>query len=175
MRNLTKLVSTCRAGAHARTREGSGANYWEEREQAKEAALKMAAKLTARERGYLVRSVKNALSDEVRHDQTLQRKFERSFLSLDAPDNEDRVREYSFGNRELNHMVRELDRPYWEQVHERRFAAALWKLRVHPALCRTLRAIRTHRRRERIIAALGITKETYRQRLAELMRVFGVD
>ena len=151
------------------------ANYWEEREAAKEQALKMAAKLTAKERGYLVRSVKNTLLDEVRHDQTMQRRFERSFLSLDAPDEDGHVPEYSFGNRELNHMVRELDRPYREHVRERRFAAALWKLRAHPALCRTLRAIRTHRRRERIIAALGITKETYRQRLAELMRVFGVD
>ena len=105
----------------------------------------------------------------------MQRHFERGFLSLDAPDKDGSPRDYSFGTREMNRLYRELDTPYWEQVHERRFAAALWKLRAHPALCRTLRAIRTHRRRERIIAALGITKETYRQRLTELMRVFGVD
>ena len=151
------------------------ANYWEEREAAKEQALKMAANLSAREKGLVVTATKRALVNEAVHDQTLQRKFERGFLSLDAPDKEGHAREYSFGSREVNRMVRELDTPYWEQVREQRFAAALWKLRAHPALCCTLRAIRTHRRRERIIAALGITKETYRQRLAELMRVFGVD
>ena len=147
------------------------AAYREERE----AALRMAAELSNQERGYLVRSVANALADEVRHDQTLQRRFERSFLSLDAPDEDGNMREYSFGSREMNRMVRELDAPYREHVRELRFRRALWKLRAHPALCHTLRAIRTHRRRKRIIAALGLARETYRQRLTELMRAFGVD
>ena len=144
------------------------ANYWEEREAAKEQALKMAANLSAREKGLVVTATKRALVNEAVHDQTLQRKFERGFLSLDAPDKEGHAREYSFGSREVNRMVRELDTPYWEQVRERRFWNALYRLRKYPELQTTLRAIRTFRVRQKIISALKIKGEVYDMRLSRV-------
>lgn len=124
-------------------------NYWAEREAAKTAALKMAAKLTAREKGLVVTATKRALVNEAVHDQTLQRKFERGFLSLDATDDEGRAREYSFGSREQNRMIRKLDAPYWEHVRELRFRCALYRLRRHPELQQTLLAIHRHLRRQK--------------------------
>lgn len=152
----------------------SGADFWAEREAAKEDALKMAANLTAGERGYLVRSVANALSDEVRHDQTPQRRFERSFLSLDAPDENGNLRECSCGDRELRRMIRELDRPYWEHVRELRFWNALYQLRKHPELQTTLRAIRTFRVRQKIISALQIKGEVYEKRFQRVRKILEI-
>ena len=59
--------------------------YWEEYAAAKAAALKMAAKLTAKEKGYVVTATRRVLTDDVRRDQTRQRRFERKFLSLEFP------------------------------------------------------------------------------------------
>ena len=59
--------------------------YWEEYAAAKAAALKMAAKLTAKEKGCVVPAPRRALTDDVRRDQTRQRRFERKFLSLEFP------------------------------------------------------------------------------------------
>lgn len=143
-------------------------NYWAEREAAKTAALKMAAKLTAREKGLVVTATKRALVNEAVHDQTLQRKFERGFLSLDATDDEGRAREYSFGSREQNRMIRKLDAPYWEHVRELRFWNALYRLRKHPELQTTLRAIRRFRVRQKIISALKIKGEVYDMRLSRV-------
>ena len=64
----------------------NGSCYWEEREAAKRAALKMAANLSAREKGLVVTAAKRKLINDVAHDQTQQRMFERGFLSLDRPD-----------------------------------------------------------------------------------------
>ena len=52
--------------------------HLEEYAAAKAAALKMAAKLTAKEKGYVVTATRRALTDDVRRDQTRQRRFERS-------------------------------------------------------------------------------------------------
>ena len=59
--------------------------YWEEYAAAKAAAPKMAAKLTAKEKGCVVTATRRALTDDVRRDQTRQRRFERKFLSLEFP------------------------------------------------------------------------------------------
>ena len=53
--------------------------YWEEYAAEKAAALKMAAKLTAREKGLVVTDTKRRLVNEAMHDQTRQRRFERKF------------------------------------------------------------------------------------------------
>ena len=69
----------------------SETGYWEERERAKKAALKMAANLSARDKGLAVSAATKGLIDDVRRDQTYQRAFERSFLSLDHPDEDGNV------------------------------------------------------------------------------------
>ena len=150
------------------------ANYWEEREAAKEQALKMAAKLSAREKGLVVTATKRALVNEAVHDQTLQRKFERGFLSLDAPDKDGSPRDYSFGTREMNRLYRELDTPYWEHVRERRFWNALYRLRKYPELQNTLRAIRTFRVRQKIISALKIKGEVYEKRFQRVRKILQI-
>ena len=91
----------------------SGTAYWEERERAKADALKMAAQLSAREKGTVVLGVNRGMCDDARHDQTQQRTFERSFLSLDAPDEDGNMWDYGDCGRAMRRMFRDLDAPFW--------------------------------------------------------------
>ena len=149
----------------------SGAAYWAEREAAKAAALRMAAKLSVREKGTVALSVKRSFANDAEHDNTLQRKFERGFISLDSPDEDGRLYDYGDCGREMRKMLRDLDGPYREHVREQRFAAALDALDGHPELQRTLRAIRRHRERRQIAAALGIPPETYAKRFTRICQI----
>ena len=149
----------------------NGANYWAEREAAKRATLKMAARLSAREKGTVVLGVNRGMCDEARHDQTQQRSFERAFLSLDRPDENGNMFDYGDCGRTMRRMFRDLDAPLRERIHDLRFAAALDALDGHPELQRTLRAIRRHRRRGKIAAALRIPPETYAKRFARICQI----
>ena len=148
--------------------------YWEEYAAAKAAALKMAAKLSAKEKGYVVTATKRALTDDVRRDQSRQRRFERRFLSLEFPKDDGLHYDYSFGSREVNRLVRHLDAPHRERLREARFAAAQARLGRHPLLQETLRAIRRHRRRPAILAVLGVTAGVYRRRFCDILRILGL-
>ena len=152
----------------------SGAAYWEERERAKADALKMAAQLSAREKGTVVLGVNRGMCDDARHDQTQQRTFERSFLSLDAPDEDGNMWDYGDCGRDMRRTLRAIDAPYWEHVRELRFWNALYKLRDYPELQKTLRAIRRHRVRRKIFSALKIGAETYRRRFSDLTQILGI-
>ena len=151
----------------------SGTAYWEERERAKADALKMAAQLSAREKGTVVLGVNRGMCDDARHDQTQQRTFERSFLSLDAPDEDGNMWDYGDCGRAMRRMFRDLDAPFWERVRDLRFAAALDALEAYPELARALRAIRRHRHcgRKRIAAVLGISVATYAKRFTRICQV----
>ena len=146
-------------------------NYWAERERAKAAALKMAANLAAREKGLVVTAATRGLINDAAHDQTHQRKFERGFRSIDQPDEDGNLYDYSDCGRDMRRMFRALDALYWECVRELRFAAALDALDGHPALRRTLRAIRRHRRRDEIAAALGIPVPVYAKRFERICEI----
>ena len=148
--------------------------YWEEYAAAKAAALKMAAKLTAREKGYVVTATRRALTDDVRRDQSRQRRFERSFLSLEFPKDDGLPYDYSFGSREVNRLVRKLDEPFTAHRRNLRFRQALYRLRHRPKLQQTLRAIREHRHRKAILLALGIPDFVYDLRLSEIRKALGV-
>ena len=145
--------------------------HLEEYAAAKAAALKMAAKLTAKEKGCVVTATRRALTDDVHRDQTRQRRFERKFLSLEFPRDDGLPYDYSFSSREVNRLVRHLDAPHRERLREARFRAALARLDHHPLLQETLCAIRRHRRRPAILAALGITAGAYRRRFCDILRV----
>ena len=149
----------------------SGANYWAEREAAKRDALKMAANLSAREKGLVVTAAKRKLINDVAHDQTQQRMFERGFLSLDRPDENGNMYDYGDCGREMRRTLRSLDAPVRERIRDLRFAAALDALDGHPELQRTLRAIRRHRQREKIAAALRIPPETYAKRFTRICQI----
>ena len=151
----------------------NGAAYWDERERAKKAALKMAANLSARDKGLAVSAATKGLIDDVRRDQTYQRAFERSFLSLDAPDEDGNMWDYGDCGRAMRRMFRDLDAPFWERVRDLRFAAALDALEAYPELARALRAIRRHRHcgRKRIAAVLGISVATYAKRFERICQV----
>ena len=123
----------------------SETGYWEERERAKKAALKMAANLSARDKGLVVTATRRGLANDVAHDQTNQRTFERGFLSLDHPDEDGNMWDYGDCGRDMRRTLRAIDAPYWEHVRELRFWNALYKLRDYPELQKTLRAIRRHR------------------------------
>jgi len=151
------------------------AAYWEAREEARTAALRMAAGLSAREKGYLVRTIKNDAINETVHDYTEQRKFEKSFLSIDCPNEDGSMLDYSFGNREVNRVMRAIDEPYNSRQRElrrkRRFMAACRALEDYPELQETLVAIRLFRTREKIFSALQIKAEVYRKRFSRVTKI----
>jgi len=151
----------------------SGAAYWQARDRSRADALKMAGKLSARDKGLAVSSAARGLVDEVRRDQTRQRRFERGFLSLDRPDENGVMWDYGDCGRAMRRMFRDIDAPYRERIRSLRFAAAHDALHGHPELQRTLSAIRRHRRREKIAAALDIPVETYVKRFARICQILG--
>ena len=61
--------------------------------------------------------------------------------------------------------------PYRKYQRELRFKAALYRLRKHPELQATLRAIRLHKKKEKIISALKIRAGTYRERFSQLTQI----
>jgi hypothetical protein len=160
----------------------SEAKYWEEYDKAKKAALKMAAKLSAKEKGTMVRSLHCDMKDEARHDRTRQRLFEQSMVSLDRPDENGDLYDYGDCNRAARRMFRELDAEYREKViepyreHQRELAfwRALHALKDHPELQTTLRAIRRYRVREKIFSALKIRGETYEKRLFRVREILKI-
>ena len=145
----------------------SGANYWAEREAAKRAALKMAANLSAMEKGLVVTAAKRKLINDVAHDQTQQRMFERGFLSLDRPDENGNMYDYGDCGREMRRTLRSLDAPFRERIRDLRFAAALecipeaW----HPLL----EMVRDRIPRRTIMRQCRISRATYFRRI-EAMR-----
>ena len=151
----------------------NGAAYWEERERAKADALKMAANLSARDKGLAVSAATKGLIDDVRRDQTCQRAFERGFLSLDHPDEDGNLWDYGDCGRDMRRTLRAIDAPYWEHVRELRFAAVLDSLKAHPELAKALVAIRRHRHRgrRRIAAALGISVAAYAKRFTRISQI----
>ena len=157
----------------------SEAKYWEEYDAAKKAALKMAARLSAQEKGLMVRALHCDMKDEAEHDQTSQRAFEQSMLSLDHPGEDGNLYDYGDCGRAAKRMFREMDAEYREKViepyrkyqRELRFKAALYRLRRHPELQTTLRAIRRYRVREKIFSALKIGAGTYRERFSQLTQI----
>ena len=152
----------------------NGAAYWEARERAKADALKMASNLSARDKGLAVSAATKGLIDDVRRDQTYQRAFERSFLSLDHPDEDGNMWDYGDCGRDMRRTFRAIDAPFWEHVKELRFRNALYRLRDYPELQKTLRAIRRHRIRRKIFSALKIGAETYRRRFSDLTQILGI-
>ena len=160
----------------------SEARYWEEYDAAKSAALKMAAKLSAREKGLMVRALHCNMKDEAQHDRTRQRLFEQSMVSLDRPDENGDLYDYGDCNRAARRMFRELDAEYREKViepyreHQRNLAfwRALHALKNYPELQTTLRAIRRYRVREKIFSALKIRGETYEKRLFRVREILKI-
>ena len=160
----------------------SEAKYWEEYDKAKKAALKMAAKLSAKEKGLMVRALHCDMKDEAEHDQTRQRAFEQSMLSLDRPDEDGNLYDYGDCGRAAKRMFREMDAEYREKViepyrqHKRDLAfwRALHALKDHPELQTTLRAIRRYRVREKIISALKIGAETYEKRFFRVREILKI-
>ena len=160
----------------------SEAKYWEEYDAAKKAALKMAERLSAKEKGLMVRALHCDMKDEAEHDQTRQRAFEQSMLSLDRPDEDGNLYDYGDCSRTAKRMFREMDAEYREKViepyrkyqRELRFKAALYRLRKHPELLATLRAIRLHKKKEKIFSALKIGGETYEKRFSRVREILKI-
>ena len=154
----------------------SEAKYWEEYDAAKSAALKMAAKLSAREKGLMVRALHCNMKDEAQHDRTRQRLFERSMVSLDHPDENGDLYDYGDCNRAARRMFREIDAPVHEHFRRLRLRQALYRLRKYPELQATLKAIYKYRflPRQKIFSALKIRGETYRKRLSDLTQILKI-
>ena len=154
----------------------SEAKYWEEYDAAKSAALKMAAKLSAKEKGTMVRSLHCDMKDEARHDRTRQRLFEQSMVSLDRPDENGDLYDYGDCNRAARRMFRELDAPVHEHFRRLRLRQALYRLRRYPELQATLKAIYKYRflPRQKIFSALKIRGETYKMRLSRVTEILKI-
>ena len=123
----------------------SEAKYWEEYDAAKSAALKMAANLSAKDKGTMVRALHCNMKDEAQHDRTRQRLFEQSMVSLDRPDENGDLYDYGDCNRAAKRMFRELDAPVHEHFRKLKLRRALHKLRKYPELQATLKAIYKYR------------------------------
>ena len=130
--------------------------------------------MTTHERNLVRQAEKFAAANKALHDQTRQRKFEQSFLSLDWTNEEGSRFDYCDGGRQMRALVRKLDEPWREHVRELRFGAALDALDGHPELQRTLRAIRLHRRRKLIAAALDVSAEAYAKRFTRICGILGL-
>ena len=73
------------------------------------AALKMAAKLSAKEKGLMVRALHCDMKDEAEHDQTWQRAFEQTMLSLDRPAEDGNLYDYGDCGRAAKRIFRKMD------------------------------------------------------------------
>ena len=155
----------------------SEAKYWEAYDKAKQEALKMAAQLTAHEKGVMVTALKRGMINEAEHNEnTHQGKFEESFHSLDFP-YENGVRyDYNEGCISANRLYYNLDEPYREWRRWRKIRRALYKLRRYPELQATLKAIFKYRflPRQKIISALKIRGETYEMRLSRVREILKI-
>ena len=150
----------------------SEAKYWEAYDKAKQEALKMAAQLSAHEKGVMVTALKRGLIDEAKWENRGKREILKHLVSLDFP-YEDGVRyEYNDGCFSVNRLYYNLDEPYriWRRC--RKLEAAFEKLEDSPALWMTLLAICSFRGypREQIAPALGISQETYERYLRRVRK-----
>ena len=120
------------------------------------------------------RSERFAAADEARHDQTRQRRFERAFLSLDWRDENGDAFDYGDCGRAAKKLYAALDAPFRKRRRELLFKQALYLLRKHPELQRTLRAIRRFRRRQKIFSALQIRPEVYFKRFFRVQEILQI-
>lgn len=112
--------------------------------------------------------------DECRHDQTKQRKFEKTFLSTDWRNKNGDSFDYGDYCKSIRKLLYKLDAYWIRRRRKERFEAACNALEDKPKLQETLLAIKKYRKREKIIKALHITKEVYRARLKLLYRFFNL-
>ena len=155
----------------------SEAKYWEAYDKAKQEALKMAAQLSAHEKGVMVTALKRGLINEAEHNEnTHQGKFEENFHSLDFP-YENGVRyDYNEGCISANRLYYNLDEPYREWRRRLMIRRALYKLRNYPELQATLKAIFKYRfqPRQKIFSALKIGAETYEKRFSRVWKILKI-
>ena len=155
----------------------SEAKYWEAYDKAKQEALKMAAQLSAKEKGLMVTALKRGMINEAEHNEnTRQGKFEESFHSLDFP-YENGVRyDYNEGCISANQLYYNLDEPYRERRRWLKIRRALYKLRRYPELQATLKAIFKYRfqPRQKIISALKIRGGTYEKRVFRVREILKI-
>ena len=105
--------------------------------------------------------------DQIRHDQTRQRTFERAFLSLDRANGEGDAFDYGDCGRAARRLFRDLDAPWRAHMRELRFQRALEKL---PEEWRPmLRMLRERRPRAEIMRRCRISRATYFRRLASML------
>ena len=155
----------------------SEAKYWEAYDKAKQEALKMAAQLSAKEKGLMVTALKRGMINEAEHNEnTRQGKFEESFHSLDFPYENGVRHDYNEGCISANRLYYNLDEPYRERRRWLKIRRALYKLRRYPELQATLKAIFKYRfqPRQKIISALKIRGETYRKRFSDLTQILKI-
>jgi hypothetical protein len=154
----------------------SEAKYWEEYDEAKKAALKMAAKLSAKDKGTMVRALHWGMIDQVRHDKTDQGSIDATMYSLDHPDDSGNMYDYGDCERSIRRIFRQMDAPAHEYFRELKLRRALYRLRRYPELQATLKAIYRHRfqPRQKIFSALKIRGETYRKRLSDLTQILKI-
>ena len=154
----------------------SEAKYWEAYDKAKQEALKMAAQLSAHEKGVMIRALHCDMKDEAKHDQTRQRTFEQNMLSLDHPDEDGNLYDYGDCGRAAKRMFREMDEPVNEHFRWLKLRRALYKLRQYPELQATLKAIFRYRfqPRQKIFSALKIGRETYEKRFSRVREILKI-
>ena len=109
-------------------------------------------------------------------DEKMDERAEKRQAHIDEKmDERERKRERrTGGGRDMRRTLRAIDAPYWEHVRELRFCRALYRLRNHPELQKTLRAIRRHRVRRKFFSALKIEANVYRERLSRLTKILGI-
>ena len=125
--------------------------------------------MTSHETNLVRRAEKFSRANEVAHDQTRQRRFERGFLSLDRPDENGVMWDYGDCGRAMRRMFRDIDAPYREHVREQRFAAMLEY--VPEEWRRMLEMVRDRVPREDVMQACGISRATYYRRVETMRRM----
>ena len=154
----------------------ANSKYWEEYDEAKKAALRMAANLSAKDKGTVVKSLHWGMIDHVRHDKTDLGSIDATMFSLDHPDDSGNMYDYGDCERSIRRIFRQMDAPAHEYFRELKLRRALYRLRRYPELQATLKAIYRHRfqPRQKIFSALKIRGETYEKRLSRVREILKI-
>ena len=112
---------------------------------------------------YLRRAIHNLRVDEMRHDQTRQREFERRFESRDLPDSRAARADASDNSRAINRLVRQMDEPVRQKLREMRVNQAAASLPRTSAWLRPLlwAIYRNGSNRKKTMSELGLSKSSY--------------
>jgi hypothetical protein len=122
------------------------------------------------EKFLLLRAEHNRRVNEVVHDHTKQREFERSFESRDLPGSRASFADKAVRDKNLEAMIRRLDAPFELKRREKVIRRAAG--RVNGSLKKILWAVYRGKTRSERIRLSGVSESSYLRGLKKILKVF---